>query len=242
MRHSARAGVTLIEVLIAVMLLSLLSIGMLFAMRIGLNAWGKANTRLMSNRRAAGAQRVMHAQIEGLMPVSALCEGIPPAPRTQHLFFHGEPQSMRFVSSYSLQEAWRGAPRILEFQVISRPGGGMRLIVNETPFTGPEAGAAVCLGIVPDPVMGTRVLLRRIEPGPQSFVLADNLQACRFSYMEPDPNSRAGRWRPDWALPRWPLAVRVELASTAAASDLRPVTFVAPIHIRRSPEIQYVDF
>ena len=242
MKRSAQAGLTLIEVLIAVVLLSLLSVGMLFAMRIGLNAWGKANTRLMSNRRAAGAQRVMHAEIEGLMPVTTACQALPPATATQRIFFHGEPQSMRFVSSYSLQEAWRGAPRILEFQVIPREGGGLRLIVNETPYCGPEAGLPMCLGVVPDPMVGTRVLFRRIEPGPQSFVLADHLQDCRFSYMEPDPASRAGRWRADWSLPRWPLAIRVELSSTAAASDLRPVTFVAPIRIRRSPEIQYVDF
>jgi hypothetical protein len=37
------------------------------------------------------------------------------------------------------------------------------------------------------------------------------------------------------------LGVRVELASTDAASDLRPVSFAAPVRIRRSPEMQYED-
>ena len=41
------AGVTLMEVLIAVTLLSLLSVGMLFAIRIGLSTFGKTNDKLM---------------------------------------------------------------------------------------------------------------------------------------------------------------------------------------------------
>jgi len=53
------AGVTLMELLIAVMLLSLLSVGLLFALRIGLNTYSKAQGKLMDNRRVAGAQRIL---------------------------------------------------------------------------------------------------------------------------------------------------------------------------------------
>ena len=66
---------TLLEVLIAVTLLSLLSVAMFTAMRIGLNSFVKADTRLMDNRRVAGAQRIVEDQIEGLMPVIATCVG-----------------------------------------------------------------------------------------------------------------------------------------------------------------------
>jgi general secretion pathway protein J len=241
MRRRAQSGVTLIEVLIAVTLLSLLSVGMLFAMRVGLNAWGTANERLMSNRRAAGAHRVFESQIAGLMPVFTFCQGAPGAPRSKSIFFQGEPQSMRFVSAFSLEEAWRGAPRILEFQVMAREGGGVRLIVNELPYTGPEAGLPVCLGMAADPVSGMRVRFAPVEAGPRSFVLADRLEYCRFSYLEPGRTPGAVEWRPDWAGRTWPLGVRVELASTDAASDLRPVSFAAPVRIRRSPEMQYED-
>ena len=49
---------------------------------------------------------------------------------------------MRFVTSYSLQDAWRGRPQIAALQVIpGADGAGVRLIVNETPYTGPaQAG------------------------------------------------------------------------------------------------------
>jgi hypothetical protein len=233
--------VTLIEVLIAMSLLSLLSVGMLFAMRVGLNAWGKANNRLMSNRRTAGAQRVMESHIAGLMPVFTMCRGPSGGAAGKAIFFQGESQSMRFVSAYSLQEAWRGAPHILEFQVIAGERAGVRLIVNEIPYTGPEAGLPMCLGMMPDPIAGMRPRYRAIDAGPRSFVLADNLEYCRFSYLERQPGSGREQWRPDWVLRSWPFGVRVELASTDAASDLRPVSFAAPVRIRRSPDILYVD-
>ena len=53
-----QAGVTLMELMIAVTLLSLLSVGLLFALRVGLTAYAKTQTRLMDNRRVAGAQRI----------------------------------------------------------------------------------------------------------------------------------------------------------------------------------------
>jgi general secretion pathway protein J len=243
MRLRGQAGVTLIEVLIAVTLLSLLSVGMLMAMRVGMNAWGKANNRLMDNRRAAGAHRVLESQIAGLMPVTMLCQTAPGAPAFKGIFFQGEPQSMRFVSAYSLQEAWRGLPRILEFQVIPREGGGYRLIVNELPYTGPESAGAACLGLFPDAGGLARPRFREIEPGSHSFVLADRLAYCRFSYLEPGRPPIGDQWRVDWITPRWPRAVRIEMAGLDAreTADLRPVTFAAPIRINRNPGMQYVD-
>jgi len=53
-KPSTRAGVTLIEVLVAITLLSLLSVAMLFALRIGLMAYSKTNAKLMDDRRVAG--------------------------------------------------------------------------------------------------------------------------------------------------------------------------------------------
>ena len=53
MKHDRRAGVTLIEILIAVSLLSLLSVGVLWSMRIGFNTMDKTDARLIHNRRVS---------------------------------------------------------------------------------------------------------------------------------------------------------------------------------------------
>ena len=82
-----------------------------------------------------------------------------------------------------------------------------------------------------------------IEPGPTSFVLADSLAFCRFSYLAPAaPPMPAPQWVGVWMLPKWPMAVRVEMAPFGDnAARLRPVTVTQRIRINRSPEIEYVD-
>src|ERR1019366_2750786 len=65
------AGITLIEVVIAVTLLSMLSVGMLATIRMGFDGLHKTNSRLMENRRVAGAQRLLEQQLGGFMPVKA---------------------------------------------------------------------------------------------------------------------------------------------------------------------------
>jgi prepilin-type N-terminal cleavage/methylation domain-containing protein len=237
-------GMTLIEVLIAVSLLSLLAVGILTAMRVGLNALGKTNDKLMDNRRVAGAQRILEQQIAGFVPVMALCAPDSQVPPTRMPFFQAEPQSMRFVSTYSLEEAARGRPQILEFQVIpGENGNGWRLVVNEIPYTGPRGAGQLCLGLFPDPVLGIAVpRYRPIEAGPRSFVLADRLALCRFSYLEPAPLPVIEQWRPNWIALRPPLAVRIEMALLDPdAARLHPVTIAAPVRVNRSPEISYGD-
>jgi prepilin-type N-terminal cleavage/methylation domain-containing protein len=228
-----RRGVTLMELLIAVTLLSLLSVAMFTALRIGLNAYAKANDKLMTNRRVAGAQRVILEEVEGIMPVLADChagEGRNRAP-----FFQGEPDTMRLVSTFSLQQGWRGQPQILEMFVIPGEREGVRLVVNEIPYSGPFGAGQFCAALHKFlPVKAT----------PQSFVLADRLAYCRFAYLWPPKDANTPQaWHPVWTEPAWPLAVRIEMAPLQAdASRVQNMTVTAPIYLHRNPEIQYGDF
>jgi prepilin-type N-terminal cleavage/methylation domain-containing protein len=240
-----RAGVTLMELLIAVSLISLLSLGILLAIRVGLNALEKSNQRLTANRRAAGAQRVLEQQIAGFMPVTADCMINPGTPGTRIPFFQGEPETMRFVSSYSMQEAWRGYARILEFQVIpGAEGRGVRLVVNEILYTGPMTAGMLCVGMAPDPEMGTPVpIFRPVMVGPGSFVLADKLAYCRFAYREEMKPPPYERWRPRWVFRDLPTAIRIDMAPLEPdASKLQPLSIVTPVHVNRMPLMKYDDY
>lgn len=244
-RRGRREGVTLIELLIAVSLLSLLSVGMLMALRVGLNALDKANAKLLANRRAVSVQRILESQIAGFMPVSAECPaGAPNAPPFRTPFFIGQTDSMRFVSTYSLQEAARGYPRILEFLVIPGANGqGVRLVVNETLYSGPRSAGASCLGIAPNPALGGLMpSFRAIEAGPNSFVLADRLAFCRFSYLEKLRPPAYSRWLAEWRLPVWPGAVRVDMAPLEPDPSRVPlVGLTVPIYVNRMPGVLYAD-
>jgi prepilin-type N-terminal cleavage/methylation domain-containing protein len=228
-------GVTLLEVLIAVTLLSVLSVAMFLAMRIGLNAFEKADTRLMDNRRVAGAQRIVQDEIEGMIPVMATCSSPAGGPGPRILFFQGEPDVLRLVSAFSLQGGWRGQPQILELFVIAGENGqGVRLVANETRYTGPLGAGRFCTGprqFVP------------VNAGAQSFVLADKLAYCRFRYLMPAANpAQPPEWKEIWTTQTWPLAVRIEMAPLEAdPARVQPISVMAPVRLHRSPEIQYED-
>jgi hypothetical protein len=237
------------EVLIAVTLLGLLSAGMLTAMRVGFSTLGKTDAKLMENRRVAGAQRLLEQQLEGFIPVASLCkvnpDGPSPSADYRYAFFQGEPQAMRFVSAFSLQQGWRGPAQILEIGVIpGEEARGVRLIVNEIPYTRSLADLA-CIGQAPIPETNMTVpVFRPIEAGPRSFVLADKLEFCRFLYQEAEPGPPPQKyvWRNRKVLPRWPEAVRIEMAPLAVDySRLQPISVTFPVRARRSMEVQYVD-
>jgi len=235
LRRRSTAGVTLMELLIAVLLLSLLSAGLLFALRIGLNAYSKTQTKLMDNRRVAGAQRILEQELQGLVPVVAQCGAGTESGGTKAQFFQGEPEIMRLVSTFSLQGAWRGQPQILEIFVIpGAEGGGVRLVVNEIPFQGPLAAGRLCLG--PHKFFAA-------SAGPDSFVLADKLAFCRFTYLDqPEDQSLPLAWVTRFAGVTWPRAVRIEMAPLAPdASRLQPISILAPIRVFRHPEVTYGD-
>ncbi len=234
------AGVTLMELLIAISLLSLLTVGVLLALRVGLNAMEKTNSRLMSNRRVIGAQRVLEEQIAGMIITGADCGAGGGAPPVKLPFFQGQPQTMRFVSSYSMADAHRGYPQILEYQVIPQTdGGGVRLVVNERLYSGPLSTGMLCIGPGP-PDQGT--LFRPVEIGPQSFVLADNLSTCRFAFLGPGKAPGTKEWMPVWAESDFPLAIRVEmLRQEVDPTGIPLLSLTVPVRVNRIPGFAYAD-
>ena len=231
-------GFTLLELLIAITLFSLLSVAIVISLRVALSAMNKVDTRLMSNRRVAGVERILEQQVAGIMPVTADCQSGGEGPSARIAFFQGEPQAMRLVSSYSLQEGSRGLPMILEYLVI--PGEndvGVRLVVNEHWYTGPRGAGQFC---APG---GPGAVFIPIQTGPTSFVLADKLAYCRFSYQSAaaTANQPPG-WKAAWNTQTWPLAIRIEMAPLAAdLARVQPISFTTPVYLHRNPEIQYED-
>ncbi len=243
-RRSPEAGVTLMELLIAVTLMSLLVVGIMISFRVGLSAMNKADAKLTANRRVSGITRILEQEMAGIMPVTADCMGRGEGPTTPIAFFQGESEAMRLASSYSLQQASRGLPMILEFRVIpGEDNAGVRLIVNERLYTGPRGAGQLCLGTVPDPATGAPVpQFLPIEIGAGSFVLADKLAYCRFSFRDVLPPPELPRWVTRWVKPILPNAIRIEMAPLHPdPSRLEPVTMTIPIHVTRWPLGQYVN-
>jgi general secretion pathway protein J len=234
------SGVTLIELLIAITLVSLLSVGMLFAMRVGINTMSAANRRVAVNRRAVGAQRILEQQLGAFLPVFANCLGANPGEGRgeKTFFFQGAERNMTFVTGYSITEAHRGLPRLVQMFIAPREDNrGVRLLENEYPYNGPYGAGQFCAPPAPDPASGMLITqFRTPEQLPGSFVVADNLAEVRFSYLDVDPvDKMRDLWIPRWAWTnRMPRALRIEMRLFERdPSRVRPVTMIMPLHITR---------
>lgn len=224
-RRSSERGVTLIELLIAVTLVGLLSAGMLIAMRTSLLTYERTGHRLEANRRAMSVQQILASQIGGSMPVQGQCSASQGPPLTIS-FFSGTEDSLHMVSSFSMLEGARGYPRILEYQVVAAPGGGVRLVVNEYPYFGSSSAAPFCRDLQFLPA----------EVGPTSFVLADGLLYCRFSYhgVYNEAAFNETPWLPVWNQRGLPSGVRVDMRPLAPDPVALPFAGVTiPIRVNR---------
>ncbi|GIU74590.1 MAG: hypothetical protein KatS3mg004_1677 [Bryobacteraceae bacterium] len=242
MTSPGQRGMTLIEVLIAITLVAMLAAGMLYAMRAGLVALESSSRRIESLRRASGAQRILHEQVAGFLPVMARCGASPVQPGGPPvMFFQGLPGLARFITRYSIQGGNRGRPQVVELFAAERPEGGFRLLVNEIPYTGPEGAGFLCQPPQMDPELGVALpVFPPPRPSPRSFVLADRLAYCRFAYLE-DDLVNPPRWTPRWRRPDlWPAAIRIEMAALdPAGAALPPVTFTGRIRPNRMAGERY---
>ena len=239
----SQAGVTLLELLVAVSLVALLAVGMAFALRISLAGSSKAQSRIMDNRRVLGVERVLRHEVADLIPALTICGPDSKGSMAPTLLFEGAADRMRLASAYSLSEAGRGQPRLLEFQVIPGENSqGVRLVVNERLYTGIGSRNSLCTGFTSVPGLSAAIpVFAPIETGPSSFVLADKLAFCRMSYEEPRPAPELSRWVPQWLHTNtWPMAVRFEMEPlTRSSPGLELSTVTVPLHITRDPYQEY---
>jgi prepilin-type N-terminal cleavage/methylation domain-containing protein len=224
---SLEKGFTLIELMISITLVAALATGMLMAMRTSLLSMEKINSRLQFNRRVMGMERVLTRQIGGVMPVLSDC-GTGRIP-----IFLGTSDSLRLVSSYSMQEGARGYPQFDEFRVVKGDEGGLRLVVTEHLFSGPSSTAPFCGGQQGMPADVT----------PSSMVVADRLASCAFSYREAVPDTApSAKWLGSWDQADLPAAVRIEMTPLDSSPALLPVVNVTvPIRITRQVRAWYDD-
>jgi hypothetical protein len=208
--------------MIAVTLVAAISTGMLLAMRTGLITLQKTETRLQDNRRVVALQQMLVRQLSSVMPAVGAC-GTARAP-----LFAGNDQSLRMVTSYSLEDGARGYPQLVDLEVLPDPHGGLRLIENEHYYFSPLSSAPFCV-----PQGAT----------PQSFEVARGLAVCRIGYREYVPEApNGGNWVTGWNRPNLPAALRIEMVPMhAEPGRLMLQTVNIPIRVNREVLGQYDD-
>ena len=232
-----RRGMTLIEVLVAVVLMSMLSVGLFTALQIGATSWQTTRARLMLDRRIATANAILHSSFASIVPLEAEVPAEQAMGVRRLLFFQGEPDAMRFVSSYSVTEGVRGGLRIVELQV-SSGGKGLRILLNQLPYLGPLSAGSLVAGRVsgPDFPRG-RIIFSPIRATPASLIIADELATCNFSYLR--RSRRQGEptaWLPYWGeRDSLPAAIRVNLSPLSRDARVLPVSITAAVRAEWAP-------
>lgn len=225
--HVTQRGFTMLELLIAITLLSAVIGGLFVALRNGLMSLDRVDARLLANRRAVAIDALLHNQIAGAMPVRGQCNG------SLMPVFRGGPAAMLLVSSYSMGEGARGGPRILFYRILPDPQGGLMLTVNEFLFAGPTSTGALCDG---------RADLLPPPDSAETFTIARGLASARFLYQWAPPllNTRH-EWREAWDLLELPRAVRVEMVALRPRADQMPVlSLTVPLRVTRLYQESYV--
>ena len=204
------AGMTLIEVVLALALLGLVSAGLLAVTGNGLRAWLDSREALRQDRRLSNASIRLHETIAAIVPIPAMPQSgnLDPFP-----FFAGEQRFMRFVSSHSPTSGSRAGMRLVTLNARSFEGT-LRLFLSETACPGPRGLASLLPSVSGSPTQTHTLPFFPAREAEESWTVAENLSACEFSYLRgsPVPNE-AAEWVQHWqdrlTLPR---AVRIEWA------------------------------
>jgi len=235
LRRGARAGMTLVEILVSIALLGLLAVAMTTSLQIGAGSWRGAREALTQDRRIANANQILHSQLAGVVPIQA--EPPPGVSAPRGPFFQGEPEVMRFVTSYSWREGVRGGLRAVELS-LGRTDEGLRLLLTESFYMGPRSVGSWIVGSAPlANGSGVRMLFAPVRPRPDTLIIADKLARCTFSYLRaPRRAGEAAVWLPLWDDVRQiPEAVRIEMAPTGTSARLMPTTITAALPAKYVP-------
>lgn len=232
-RWRAEAGITLLELLVSITIVSLLATTALFAWRVGSSAWQKASERMEKDRTVLAVHQLLEEQIASMVPYQALTEG-----GAREMFFQGEPGTARFVSRYSLAHRATSGLYLIEYQVTEQKDGTKQLLLNESPVWGNQELGTLLASAQNRP----EGLVRKYLPfkhGPQTVVLLEGLQECRFEYFRIPGANQPGTWTDQWTVrnDEVPPAMRIEVTSAAGSGELKPATIVAAVrHFSRRRE------
>lgn len=230
------AGLTLIEVAVAIALLGLVVAAAVTATGSGLQAWIAARDTAALNRRDGNWNDQFLAAVAAMIPMAALAES---ASSPVQVFFQGTPRGMRFVTGHAPSGRGRGGIRLVEVRS-ERAAGRAALVLRDGPC--PDA---VTLGALLDAPMNASSHAQPSQaaaPGSGrawSRVVADDLAECRFRYLaDPARPGESGKWVSLWvdreAVPR---AVRIEWKprTDGHSSSITAAVMVGSRGLRNSP-------
>jgi general secretion pathway protein J len=198
--QASEAGFTLVEVLVALILLSLLTMALFFSVRFGMTAWQRGSERSDQIHTSMLAQDLLRRLIGQAYPL-VLADGS----GNGRVDFAGSAASLDFLAPVPVALASGGRARFR--LAIERRGAGADLIVSSRPeLTAGDAASE----------LSRKTLLATIE-------------TAELSYFGAARSDQAARWRDSWSGElTLPLLVRVRVRFARSDPRLWPDLTIAP--------------
>lgn len=217
----ADSGFTLLELIVALTLMTLMAVALWAVFSISLRSWSTGTNRIEVSGRHRYVMDATRKQIASAYPVGAPgnvtnAGGVPPAAEqgaSAPLFF-GSRDSLVFVSLNSRRFFESPGLTLAAYRAVPDEEGTLALVTGERPYTGGDA----------DP-----------EALPEGNPLFEGLAECIFEYFDPGTEPGAARWVPEWdgsAAGTLPAAVRLTLVSPDSGSERLERQMVIPIRAR----------
>jgi prepilin-type N-terminal cleavage/methylation domain-containing protein len=226
-----KRGVTLLELLVAISLFGMVSLGLLFSLRIAVSAWQKSNARLAADRRVLAAGDLFAEQVANARP--RIVAWGPQDHQVKIFYFQGLHDRLRFLTATSLSGRSRSGLWLVEYSFRQDDGGRCRLAYNEWPFSYDSDAAQTIQDVALDQAT-SRMVIRFITPQttPQTRDLYSDLESCGFEYLTERPGEES-RWETEWISlrPSLPPAVAVRFRGREGRG-ISPVAMVAKFNVR----------
>lgn len=208
------AGFTLIEVVVAITLMSLIMLTLVMGLRLTANAWHRGEQRLDQDARMLAGTDALAQQVSAAaIRVVTDYRGLDRAP-VQVVAFAGTPSELRFCTRFS----WRGdrsRPQFMaDYRVVLDARGQQQLVISED-------------GLTDDASVLAALQARPPEGGQPVGDPADKIE---LAYFQPATAGQPAQWVGDWQPvldAELPGAVRV---SWIRGREVQQATFPVAIH------------
>ncbi len=193
--HRNKSGITLIELLVVVTLLGMVSLGLLFAMRVGVGAWQRANARMTNDRRVTAAGDLITSQLGSVRTKYVVL-----ADRDQSLrfiYFEGRSDRLRFLTDDSVTARTRGGLWLAEYWFEHNARNECRLQYNEMPVRTDADLAPTIAGAISE-AGSMRISFSPTVTGPATRLLYSGLHDCAFEYLIEPQGGAPVYWGKEW--------------------------------------------